>query len=125
MRSHSLVWRTLHNNGMYPYHFQRVQELIPAEFNPRERFARWFMNKNIEFPKYVLFTDEATFTRGGVFNTHNFHMWQKEDPHVVHQSNYQHRYSVNVWAGIVGNNLVGPYVLPQRLTGDVYEVFQR
>ena len=86
-----------------------MQELLPAEFNSRQQFARWFMNKNIEdndFPKYVFFTDEATFSRGGVFDTHNLHMWQDETTHVVHQSHHQHRFSVIVQAGIIGNNLV-------------------
>ena len=63
-----------------PLPFQRVQERLSADFNPREQLARWFMNKNIEnndFPMYVLFTDEATRT---------IHMLQNENLHVVHQS---------------------------------------
>ena len=86
------------------------------------------MNKNIDdndFPKYVLFTAEDTSTRGGAFNTRNLRMWQNGNPHVVHQSHHQQRFSGNVWAGIIGNNLVGAYLLPTRLTGDLYEVFMR
>ena len=87
------------------------------------------MNKNIEdnnFPKVcLLFTDEATSTRGGVFNTHNLHIWQNKNHHVVHQSHHQHRFSVIVRAGIIGNNLVGHYLVPTCLTGDMYEVFMR
>ena len=48
MRHHSIVQQTLH--------FQRVQEMLPANFNSHELFARRFMNMNIEnndFPKYV------------------------------------------------------------------------
>ena len=59
-----------------PLLFLERAELFPADFNCREKFARWFMNKHIgdnDFPKYV--ADEATLTRGGVFNTHNLHMW--------------------------------------------------
>ena len=92
--------------------------MLAADFYPREQFTRWFINKSIEdhfFPKYVLFTDETTFTRSGVFNTHNLHMWRNENPHVVHQNRHQQRFSVNVLlAGIVGNNLVGPYLLSTR-----------
>jgi len=29
---HTLVWRTLHAVGMYPYHMQRVQHLRPGDF---------------------------------------------------------------------------------------------
>ena len=71
----------------------------------------------------MLFTDEAIFTRGDVFYTYNLHKWQNENPHIVYQSHHQYRFSVNVWAGIIGNNLVGPYLIPTRLTGDMYKVF--
>ena len=73
--------------------------MLPVDFNPREQFARWFMNKNIEdndFPQYALFSKEANFTHGGVFCAHNLHMWRNENPHVVHQSHHHHRFSVNV-----------------------------
>lgn len=36
---------------------------------------------------------------------------------------HQQRLHVNVWASIVGDCLIGPYVLPPRLTGDVYRNF--
>jgi hypothetical protein len=33
---------------------------------------------------------------------------------------YQHRFSVNVWRGVIRDQLIVPYILPQRLTGDIY-----
>lgn len=41
----------------------------------------------------------------------NFHVWQKNNPHVIHQHHHQYRYTVNVWAGIVHNEIIGPYIL--------------
>ncbi|GBN28861.1 Xaa-Pro aminopeptidase ApepP [Araneus ventricosus] len=35
----------------------------------------------------------------------------------------QEQFSVNVWAGMVGDHLVGPYLLPKRLTGANYLIF--
>lgn len=58
-----------------------------------------------------------------MFNTHNLHEWRADNPNAVRVSNYQHRFSVNVWAGIVDNYLIGPYLMPCRLTGNVYETF--
>ena len=52
-------------------------------------------------------------------------MWQKDNSHVVHQSHHQYRFSVDVWAGIVDNYPVEPYLLPSHLIGSVYEVFLR
>lgn len=124
--SNTSVWRILHTNDMHPYHIQRVQLLEPADFAPRLTFARWYLQmctRDRRFPSYIMFTDEATFTREGVFNSHNTHMWSEENPHATRTHAAQQRFSVNVWAGIVGNHLVGPYLLPQRLTGANYLCF--
>jgi len=48
------------------------------------------------------------------------HFWGYDNPHGTVESNYQHRFSVNVWCGVTGDQLIGPYVFPQRLTGDIY-----
>jgi hypothetical protein len=37
----------------------------------------------------VLFTDEAHFTRHGVNNTRNSHLWGRDNPHGTIESNYQ------------------------------------
>jgi len=39
------------------------------------------------------------------------------------ESNYQHRFSINVWCGVIGDQLIGPYIFQQRLTGDIYANF--
>jgi hypothetical protein len=38
---------------------------------------------------------------------------------------YQHQFSINVWAGIVGDHHLDPHVLPARLTGNDYLQFLR
>ena len=63
----------------------------------------------------------AHFTRDGVNNTGNSHLWDSDNPYGTVESNYQHRFSVNVWCGVVSlvtNLLVLIYL--QRLTGDIY-----
>ena len=32
---------------------------------------------------------------------------------------------MNVWCGLVGNKLIGPFVFDDNLTGNTYEVFLR
>jgi hypothetical protein len=34
------------------------------------------------------------------------------------EASHQHRFSLNVWAGIVDNHLIGPHILPNRLRVD-------
>jgi hypothetical protein len=108
------VWRVLHQQLLYPYRLQRVHGLCPADFPAREAFCQWFVHQcalNPLFVSSVLFTDEAAFTRNGIINFHNNHVWAKENPHAVVQSRHQQQISINVWAGIIGDVLVGPHVL--------------
>jgi len=59
----------------------------------------------------------------GFFNSHNSHIWDEENPYATFVNHHQHQFSVNVWAGIVGDCLIGPYLLPPRLNAHVYEIF--
>ncbi|GBO26043.1 hypothetical protein AVEN_192585-1 [Araneus ventricosus] len=73
---HSIVWRVPRDEGLHPYHVQEA--LIPADYAPRVEFARWFLQQlaaQPEFSAHVLFTDESTFTREGISNTHNLHVF--------------------------------------------------
>ncbi|GFT21471.1 uncharacterized protein TNCV_2307291 [Trichonephila clavipes] len=83
----------------------------------------WKMCYESPFPDEVLISDEASFTREGIFNTHNDHIWVVENPHAVRRRAAQIRFSVNVWAGIMGNHLIGPYLFLCRLTGLNYLLF--
>lgn len=73
----------------------------------------------------MLFTDEATFTNHGNVNLRNMHYWALENPHWIRQVQHQKPWSVNVWCGIVGNFIVGPYFIPDMLNGIMYEHFLR
>ncbi|KAJ4442849.1 hypothetical protein ANN_04442 [Periplaneta americana] len=123
---HTTVWRLLKEYQLYPYHLQRVQALSPADCPARVRFCQWFLQQcgvNPNFPALVLFTDEAQFTRDGIINFHNQHVWAYENPRATVPSHHQVRFSLNMWAGIIGDRLVGPHVLVNRLTGQAYTNF--
>ncbi|GBL73483.1 hypothetical protein AVEN_159478-1 [Araneus ventricosus] len=68
-------------------------------------------------------TDESTFSREGMFNSHNFPVWSEENPYATRIRAAEEQFSINVWAGIVGDHLAGPYLLPERLTGANYLIF--
>ena len=102
-------------------HVQRVQHLKPEDFPGKVHFCEWLCAKNTEDPQFVtmlLSTDEAIFTRDGVFNSHSAQLWCDVNPHAIHERNFQDRFSVNIWTGGVENQLMDPYVLPRRLTAD-------
>lgn len=124
--SQSTVWRILHEMLLYPYHIQRVQALEERDFHPRVEFCNWLEETRVaveNFEKKILFTDEAGFTRNGIFNFHNNHMWTDENPHATVQKAHQQQFSLNVWAGIIDGHLIGPVFMPQRLNGQIYTNF--
>ncbi|KAJ8943500.1 hypothetical protein NQ318_016280 [Aromia moschata] len=43
------------------------------------------------------------------------HQWSDENPHPIIESHHQQTFSINVWGGIVGDHLLGPFFLPRRL----------
>ena len=119
---HVRVWQTLHAQGLYPFHCQRVQHLHIGDEVSRLQFCR-FINSNLNLIPLILFTDEATFSRNGINNTRNTHRWSDENPHATTATNFQLRFSVNVWCGMIDNHLVRPVILTNRLNGINYLKF--
>ena len=70
-----------------------------------------------ELLSVILFTDEAFFTRDGINNSRNLHTWSDDNPHETSITNFQRRFSVNVWCGVLGNRLIGPFVFDKNLRG--------
>jgi hypothetical protein len=68
----------------------------------------------------ILFTDEPLFTHDGVNNTRNSHLWDPDNPQGTVESNFQHHFSLNVWCSVIDDQLIGLYIFPQCLTGDIY-----
>lgn len=68
--SNFVTWRTIHENSLYPYHLQKVQALQDGDYALRLEFCHWYIQKNQEDADWshsVLYTDEATFTRDGIW----------------------------------------------------------
>lgn len=122
----STVWRVLRDQQLHPYRLLQVQAMGLEDHLPRRRFCRWWLQQELRQPhfgRYVLFTDEACFTRDGYFNSRNSHIWNENNPHVIALRRDQHQFVINIWAGIVGEQIIGPYLLPPHLNGHVYAQF--
>ncbi|KAJ8939148.1 hypothetical protein NQ318_010903 [Aromia moschata] len=117
--SKDVVHRTLKEQLPHPYHKTPVQDLLIQDPGSRIIFC-WAVNTqrqlNENFANMILFTDEACFTRRGITNFHNEHVYADENPHAIKVRHFQHEFRINVWAGIIGNFIVDPVILPQRLT---------
>ncbi|MVN23873.1 DUF4817 domain-containing protein, partial [Staphylococcus aureus] len=122
------VQRVLKKHRLHPYHVQLHQELLYADFEKRVRFCNWAMNKirrNEYFFNNILWSDESTFHKNGFVNRHNYHYYATENPHLLRQVDYQHRWSINVWGGIIGEYVIGPYFFEGHMNGAMYLNFLR
>jgi len=126
--SYSAVRRILKEEKMHAFHYTRVQHLQPEDYPQRKTFCKHFLREAAQdprFPSRVIFSDESLFTREGVFNSHNMHLWCEENPRVTRYRSFQTRWKMNIWAGIMGTEILGPVVLPDILTGATYVDFLR
>ena len=81
INNHWRVWRVLNAHQMHPFCYPRVQGLNPADYPQRVQFSRGMINhlrEDRNFSSYILFSDEAHFTREGIFNHQNQHEWRKQ-----------------------------------------------
>ena len=126
--SKSLVHVVLQEQLLHPYHFQKVHAMSPDDYPARLEYANWFLKKQREdntFVSRVLFSDESGFSRDGIVKSHNLHYWAEDNPHVMIETKNQYRFLVNIWMGIIGNHLIGPYIIDGHLNGETYLDFLR
>lgn len=122
VRSRSSAHRALHDAGLKSYHTTPVQNLEEGDLPQRLILAKWF-RKNSNKLNRIIFTDECQFTRETIINSRNFTLWSEFNPYETRPRRFQKQLSVNVWAGILANQLFGPYFLPPRLNSEYYKEF--
>lgn len=113
----STVNRITKSNELHPYHATPVQNLHPGDFQRRIDFCNQMLAMNQEDPNFlksVLFTDESLFTQEGCFNQHNIHLYGRENPHFSVKRNFQQRWKINMWGGIIGDTVL-LYELPETM----------
>ena len=109
----------MHTEGMYLYHMQRVQHLGPGHFAQGLEFCKR-LSGNHRLRCYTLRTDAAQFSRDGVHNRHNSHVWSHENLHATVESNFQIRFIVSVWCAVLDDQVIGPFIFEGRLSGEMY-----
>lgn len=122
------VHRVLKKYRLHPYHLQRVQTLQPSDFAQRVVFCRRMLQMIREDPHFfnkILWSDESACGRDGYLNLHNLHSWQLVNPRLVREDRSQHRFKINLWAGIINGQVIGPFELPRNLNAEYYLHFLR
>ena len=78
------------------------------------------IQRDPEFLRRLCCTDESIFTQKGNVNRQNLRNWAPENPRWVRPVENQVRWKVIVWAGIVGDRVVGPFIFEENLNGNLY-----
>ncbi|GBM11694.1 hypothetical protein AVEN_72696-1 [Araneus ventricosus] len=76
--SKSRVWTTLNESGAHLYRSTPVQGLLPRDAERRYTWCNFMMNNLEDHPPFladIIWTDEACFSRNGMFNRQNVHTW--------------------------------------------------
>ena len=99
----------MNREELYTDRLHRVQALRPGDVQQRLCFSHWLLGKfenDQHFLERVVWSDESQFTRDGINNVRNQHVWSIENPHVVKNRNFLDRFSINIWGGICNGHLL-------------------
>lgn len=117
------VTKILKTHGYHPYKIRLVQELSEDDYDRRVEFCDEMMRRcdeDNQFFNWICFSDEATFELSGSVNRQNLRNWADVNPHWMRDSHTQHPQKLNVWAGIIGQNIVGPYFIAGNINAENY-----
>ena len=125
--SRETVRRILRTYNLKPFRSHVVHGQRGGDEERRVNFLAHVKNLLEEIQNFlsvIMWTDESTFTNNGLFNRWNFRTWATENPRLSYSTRHQVRYTVNVWCGLMGNQLIGPYFLDGgSLNGERYLQF--
>ena len=105
-----MTWKTLVADRRYPYHLQRVQNVLPSDIPRKRVFCDWFRSKRamIHNSRSKLCGQMKLHLLGKVYSTKETVMFDHKK--ILDQSGLQ----CNVWLGILNNTLIGPHFPPNR-----------
>ena len=124
--THPTVLLVPRKHGLKPYKVPKVQMLADSDKPRRLSFCRWFIENQERDPRFymkLMWSDESNFTNRGFFNRKNTHYWAEGKQSVFAESNPQTRVSINVWCGLLGSRVIGPYFYEGTLDGARYRQF--
>lgn len=77
-------------------------------------------NENRDFLAHICFSDESTFTLNNEPNSQNTRIWANENPRFRIPTRTQYPQKINVWCGIFGGHIIGPFFIQGNLNGQRY-----
>ncbi|GBN50620.1 hypothetical protein AVEN_201652-1 [Araneus ventricosus] len=109
-------------SGAHPNRSTLVQGLLPRDAERHCTRCNFAMNNLKDHPSFladIIWTDEACFSRNGMFNRQNVPTWSLEIPRYAVEVRHQLRWSI-VWCGNFNDRLIGPVFYEETLTAQRY-----
>jgi hypothetical protein len=78
-----------------------------------------YCEAELDFPRHILWADEASFKLNGRINRLNSVYWSNSNPREVIQEEFNVS-GLTVWAGIWSGGIMGPYFFYGTVTGESY-----
>jgi len=122
MPSTGMIHGILKEAKFHPYKMQIHQCLRDSDRQRRVDHAHSQlaeMEKDPQYLKNLIFSDEAHFFLHGSVNTHNFRYWSQMNPLWFHEKPL-HSPRITVWAGIGYHGVVGPFFFQENINGTNY-----
>lgn len=66
----------------------------------------------------MLHRREHFYFKTGELNYQNYHYWAKQNSYNALPTHTQYLQSLNVWSGILGDNIIGQFFIENKLTAD-------
>lgn len=121
--SKTSVLRIYRAEKYFPYKAHSVQNLFYGDPEQRMQFCEHMtelVNNDEPLLSKILFTDEATVELSGSPNKQNFRIWSRSNTYYMVENKTQYRAKINVWPGIIGNQIIGPFFIDGNLNGQKY-----
>lgn len=107
--SKTKVQKILKKHKFKPYKVNIIQELHPDDPFKRLEFSNWFLtktNRDPDFAKKVIWSDESYISSSGIFNRQNTRHWYQENQHITFERQQQGRFGFSVSCFVLGTKIV-------------------
>lgn len=116
--SKTTIRRCLKKLKLHPFKAKFLHTLEPGDENLRMEYCLWAQGEFLNNPNFlnkILFTDEATFSTNGVVCSQNNRFWSRQNPDFIVNCKRQYSNKINVFCGIFGCRLIGPFFFEHNL----------
>lgn len=121
--SATTVRRVLKINHYTSYKFKKANEIFPEDTEKRLQFCQEMIDRQNDDPEFfekILFTDESTFALRRCNNSSLNRYWSTKNLHKTYVAGTQYPQKLNVWVGLLGNHIIGPFFIDGNLNSNRY-----